>query len=174
VQASSEFEYGERPSPGLVAAWLAVGRLRPERVPLWAAYWLAEGFDGEALRELAGLHGDDPYDVRDLLPAALREAGVDVPLPGDPPGQAAFKADAISTLYRDAAVLFLEGRVSAQWVASQVNGIISEDAYSERSQAQPLGDLLGIDDEWDEGWGRPHEQLLIDVRAACEAQLRQG
>ncbi len=46
------------PTPRLVAAWLVVGGLATESVPLWAAHWLAQGQDGEALRELAGLHGE--------------------------------------------------------------------------------------------------------------------
>jgi hypothetical protein len=51
--------------------------LPTERVPLWAAHWIADGRDGEALRRLAGLSGNDPHDVRDLLGNALRECGVD-------------------------------------------------------------------------------------------------
>ena len=67
------------PSPELVAAWLELDTLPTERVPLWAAHWLAAGHDGEALAEIAGLHGDDPHDVRDLLPSALAECGVTTP-----------------------------------------------------------------------------------------------
>ncbi|HEU0101278.1 MAG TPA: hypothetical protein VFR07_03080 [Mycobacteriales bacterium] len=63
------------PSPELVAAWAALGILRFERVPLWAACWLADGLDGEALGELAGLSGADVQAVRELLPRALAELG---------------------------------------------------------------------------------------------------
>lgn len=38
----------DTPSPTLVAAWLVLGMLPTERVPLWAAYWLTNGHDGPA------------------------------------------------------------------------------------------------------------------------------
>jgi hypothetical protein len=47
-------------------AWLILGTLPTERVPLWAAHCIAVGYDGQALAELAGLQGDDPHEVRDL------------------------------------------------------------------------------------------------------------
>jgi hypothetical protein len=50
-----------------------------EKVPLWAAYWIADGHDGEALIYLAGLRGDVPGEVHDVLPAALRDCGVELP-----------------------------------------------------------------------------------------------
>jgi hypothetical protein len=40
---------------------------------MWAAHWLADGYDGESLVHLAGLHGDNPFDVRDALPGALAD-----------------------------------------------------------------------------------------------------
>ena len=67
------------PSPTLVAALLRLDILPVERVPLWAAHWLTNGYDGPALVELAGLHGDDPRAVRDLLPAALADCGATLP-----------------------------------------------------------------------------------------------
>jgi hypothetical protein len=81
------------PSPGLVAAWLILGTLPTERIPLFAAYWLGEGCDGPALAELAGLHGDDPNDVRDLLPEALVECGVSIPTSDEAAAMTAFTAD---------------------------------------------------------------------------------
>ena len=47
-----------------------------------AARWLAEGRDGEALRELASLSGRE-REINDLWPAALAEVGVHLPL-GEP------------------------------------------------------------------------------------------
>ena len=55
----------EVPSPVLVASWERLGLLATDRVPMWAAYWIAGGRDGQALRYLAGLHGDDPREVHD-------------------------------------------------------------------------------------------------------------
>ena len=37
---------GATQSPELVAAWLALDDLRVERVPMWAADWLVQGYDG--------------------------------------------------------------------------------------------------------------------------------
>jgi hypothetical protein len=49
-----------------------------ERVPLWAALWLAAGYDGDALRTLGGLSvKDGPRDIRDILPDAL--VGITIP-----------------------------------------------------------------------------------------------
>jgi hypothetical protein len=67
------------PSPELVAAWFALGQAALERVPWWAAHWLAAGRDGDALRELAGLNGRDVRAVRDLIPDVLAEMSVDLP-----------------------------------------------------------------------------------------------
>ena len=67
------------PSPDVVAALFHFGELRLERVPWWAAHWLVGGYDGDHLVHLAGLHGDDPREVRDALPCALRDCGVLVP-----------------------------------------------------------------------------------------------
>jgi hypothetical protein len=53
--------------------------LAADEVPLWAAHWLVDGYDGEALRTLAGLSGFDPYDVREILPAALADCAVAIP-----------------------------------------------------------------------------------------------
>src|SRR5687767_6922849 len=39
----------EVPSPRLVAAQMRLGILTAESVPLWAAHWLVQGFDGEAV-----------------------------------------------------------------------------------------------------------------------------
>jgi hypothetical protein len=39
----------EIPSPQLVAALLILDALPTERVPLWAAYWIAAGYDGQGL-----------------------------------------------------------------------------------------------------------------------------
>jgi hypothetical protein len=60
---------GEIPSPRLIAAWARLDIVPSERLPLWAAHWLAAGNDAEALRTLAGLSAtDDPRDIRDILP----------------------------------------------------------------------------------------------------------
>jgi hypothetical protein len=69
----------EVPPPVLAASRERLRLLPPERVPLWAAYWIAGGHDGDALRYLAGLHGDDPREVHDALPQALMVCGAEMP-----------------------------------------------------------------------------------------------
>lgn len=61
--------------PGLAAALDALGLLDPRRRPMLAAHWLADGLDTRSLRELAGLHGDEP-DVLGLWQDALTELGI--------------------------------------------------------------------------------------------------
>jgi hypothetical protein len=71
---------GETPTPRVVAAWMVLELLPAERVPMWAAEWLVQGYDGDALAELAGLTGRDTREVGDFLPAALADVGF---APGD-------------------------------------------------------------------------------------------
>jgi sterol 3beta-glucosyltransferase len=49
-----------------VSTWSAILR--------WAANWIAAGYDGQPLAELAGLHGDDPHGACNLLPAANQQS----------------------------------------------------------------------------------------------------
>ena len=160
---------GEIPSPPLVAAWLSLGTLPTERVPLWAAHWLAAGYDGEALAELAGLHGDDPHEVRDILGPALAECGVTTP---DIETAAQLRQRAAAMIAFNAlAKLYLNGGASERWVVDKVVEIAEPYAHDSITSL-PLGELYFIDDEWSAGWGRTDEQLRAVVRRACHEQLR--
>lgn len=163
--AADDSVFGHRdraPLPHVVAVRFVLGMLATERVPWWAAQWLADGHDGEALRELAGLNGRDPHAVRDLLPAALAETGVDTP-----PTQVA----AVIEAFRDLAQMFLSRRVDARWLVERVERIVVQAQYDDEVLGMPLGHLYGFDDEWDGGWGRTPEQLKTEVEARCSAQL---
>jgi hypothetical protein len=170
MEASSGSSNEPTPSPRLVAAWTLVGRLPTEQVPLWAAHWLADGLDGDGLRVLAGLHGDDPHAVRDLLPAALTEAGVVLPKPGSDAAKVAFREASIEVLYRWVAETFLAGRAGPRWVVDKVCEVVVNNNYGDASMAGPMGALWQIDDEWDMGWGRGNDALVRDITAACKAQ----
>ncbi|GLI00609.1 hypothetical protein [Phytohabitans aurantiacus] len=50
-------------TPQHVAAEYALGNLDVERVPWYAAHWLADGWDAPLLRELAGLDHTEPRQV---------------------------------------------------------------------------------------------------------------
>jgi hypothetical protein len=155
----------QTPTPALVAAWLALDILRAESVPMWAANWLVQGYDGTSLAELAGLSGRDPREVRDLLPAALTDAGVD-PLSST---QAALKV-----AYDHIATMHLTGRVRWTWVVNQVVGLVIGNGYAAEALEPPLGQLWGIDDEPGEPWSRTDDELAGVVRQACIEQVQRG
>jgi hypothetical protein len=156
----------EVPSPQLVAAWLILDTLPSERIPLWAAHWIAAGYDGQALAELAGLHGDDPREVRDLLPDALAECGVSAPADPSEEHERAAAMVAFTAIAR----LQASGRVSERWVVGKVVQI-TEPYFKPSVISLPLGQLFAFDDEWGAGWGRTDEQLRAVVRQACAEQL---
>lgn len=156
---------GDVPSPSLVAAWLTLGMLPTERVPRWAAFWIVDGHDGQALIDLAGLRGDDPHDVRCLLPAALADCGVIPPAAVDAAAMEAFTS---------LAKLYVDGEVSERWIVDKVTEILARTGYSNDVIELPLGQLYGLDDEWGAGWGRGDAELRAVIREACVDQLRLG
>jgi hypothetical protein len=153
------------PSPLLVASWERLGLLPTDKVPLWAAYWIAGGHDGEALIHLAGLHGDDPYEVHDALPQTLMDCDVEMP---------DSDAAAAAVAFIDIARLHVSGLAGPQWVAQKVDQIVARSGYSASVMDLPLGRLYCIDDEWGAGWGRTIDELAATIRQACEEQLRAG
>jgi len=150
------------PSPTIVAAWLTLDMLPTERIPRWAAFWLAGGYDGAALAELAGLHGDDPHEVRDLLTAALTDCGVAIPT-----ADVAAAMEAFTSL----AQLRIDGKASERWIVDKVGEILARSGYPDSVIALPLGRLYGLDDEWGAGWGRTVDELRTVTRQACADQL---
>jgi len=59
----------------LVQALWQIGKLPPERLPAIATQAFGMGFDGPALRELAGLQKPSVGDLYDLFERALKELG---------------------------------------------------------------------------------------------------
>jgi hypothetical protein len=153
---------GGIPSPTLVAAWLTLDMLPTERIPRWAAFWLADGYDGAAMVELAGLHGDDSREVRDLLPAALADCGVVMP---------ATDVAAAMEAFTNLAQLYVDGKAGERWIVDKVTEILARTGYPNSVIALPLGQLYGLDDEWGTGWGRTEAELLAVTRQACLDQL---
>ena len=162
---SNPFVASEVPPPSLVASWERSGLLPTELVPLWAAHWLVGGDDGEALIHLAGLHGDDPREIHDALPDALRDCGVEIPDSDLAAAKVVFTHDAH---------LYVDGFVGPEWLLDRVDRIVARSGYSAGVMDLPLGGLFGVDDEWGAGWGRPKEELAQVVREACEEQLCNG
>jgi hypothetical protein len=128
----------------LVAAWLAFNVLPSERVPMWAAYWLASGTEGDGVARLAGLSGRDAHEVCDAVPAALADCGVRVP-----PSVAAAAMVAFTSIAR----LFAAGKASERWVASKVAEIVERAGHPTDLTDLPMSSLYLLDDEWAGGWG---------------------
>jgi hypothetical protein len=161
---------GEIPSPELVAAWLILDTLPTERIPVWAAHWIAAGYDGQALAELAGLHGDDPHEVRDVLPDALAECGVTAQ--ADPSEQQERAAAMVA--FTAIARLQVSRGASERWVVDKVVQIVRpyfERFFKPSITSLPLAQLYALDDEWGRGGARTDEQLRAVVRQACARQL---
>jgi hypothetical protein len=152
----------EVPNASLVAAWLVLEHLDTTSVPMWASWWLVDGQDGEALRQLAGESGSDPFDVRDALLEALDE--MNLPLPTI--SQAARQA------FDHEALMCLHDKVSEHSLVRSVESVYIKAGYSDAVLAQPLGATYGLDDEWTGGWGRTDRDLRDAVRSACREQLR--
>lgn len=155
----------EVPPAGTLAAWFVLGAAPTEAVPWWAAQWLADGHDGELLRELAGLDSRDPRTVNDLLPGALAEIGVALP---------STTVAAADQVFRELAEMCLSGRAGERWVSQQVDDIVRRADYDDEVLDLPLGRLYGIEDAWGHGWGPPVKELKATVREQCAAQLRVG
>ena len=154
---------GEIPSPRLIAAWVRLDMVPAERLPLWAAHWLAAGNDGETLRTLAGLSAvDDPRDIRDILPDALADCGITIPGSDSAAAQVAFT---------HLARMHAAGQATERWILDKVCEIALHTDYADSVLDLPLGEIVGLDDEWGTGFGRTEEQLTAEITKACAAQL---
>ena len=154
--------FDEIPPPRLVAAWARLGTVPTERVPLWAAHWLVDGYDGEALRSLAGFGRTESHEVHDTLPDALADCGTPVP---DSVSAAA------QVTFTNLARIHAAGTVGERWIADKVDEIVAAANYATSVMNLPLGQLYALSEEWENGWGRTEQQLKTEVRDACTAQL---
>jgi hypothetical protein len=153
----------EVPSPELVAAWLALGRTAPTRSPWWAAQWLVDGQDGEALRALAGLNDRDVFAISDLLPVALRQMGITPPVS---------VADATTVIFDDLARRCLQGRLGERQLAQAVEDVARRTDYCADVLDLPLAGVYGVDDAWSGQWEQSREELAQAVQALCRDQIR--
>lgn len=146
------------PSPSAVAEMLAFGRLPVEQVPLWAALWLVDGHDGDDLRTLAGLSGQDAHEVRAVLPGALAECGTAV-LP-----------NANGALLAWVARKQVQLGWGEEWVLDKVFEVLVDVDDLDPVWAMPLARLYKLSFYWDQG-GMSREQIRVEVRKACAEQL---
>jgi len=167
---SSASAPSEVPSPLLVASWERLGMLPADRVPLWAACWIAGGHGGEALINLAGLHGDDPREVHDALSGALMDCGVEMP---------DSDVAAAAVVLAQVARLHVNGLAGPLWVMQQVDRIVHV-SDSAGVDDLPLGKLWGLHDWELLAYGRRYlsrrsiKELTAAIRQACEDQLRRA
>ena len=154
---------GMVPSPRLIAAWVKLDVVPAERMPLWAAHWLARGYDGDILRTLAGMSAaDDPRDIRDILPGALADCGISVPDSDAAAAQVAFT---------HLARMHASGQAAERWILDKVCEITARSGYADSVLSLPLGKIFGLEDEWGSGWGRTEQELKAEIGKACAAQL---
>lgn len=153
------------PPLDLVGALFLLGGLPEERLPWFAAQWLADGHDGPALLELACLDGTDLQPVRELLPEAMAE--LQPPMPATIPSAA-------ETMFRHIAHMHLAGQGDERWVARKVEEVHLLTAYRSDVIALPLGQLYDVADCWDEDWGPSLEELKATVYGRCTQQLNSG
>jgi hypothetical protein len=149
----------EAPTREYAAALWVLGVLPVDRVPWWAAEWLARGDDTDAIAELAGLNAQYPREIHDLLPAVF---------PAPPDLNAAF-----GTVLTRIARRYLAGELTARHVVDEVRELDTSD--------QPLSDVHyeavdRVEYLADPRYGRWTPAQFADhiertVRAACEAQV---
>ncbi|MET9266303.1 hypothetical protein [Amycolatopsis sp. NPDC004079] len=151
----------EIPAPAVAAAWIALNLSPTNDLPLWAAHWLAEGEDGEHLRHLAGLSRTEPREIHDVQQSALADCHTPIPT----------AADAAKVAFTHLARLLLNGHLSERALLNDLHTIIVRTNYSDSVVKLPLAQAWMLDEEWDQGWGRPEEQIKEAVHAACQAQL---
>jgi hypothetical protein len=148
------------PAPSLVSALVEVGLARSEQIPLWAAHWLADGHDGDALRTLAGLSGRDSHDVHDVVADALAECGA--PLTGD-------LVSAVGVVFTETARGYVPEADRA--VLGVVDRVLYLSDFPDAVWELPLAGLYTLLEEWDYDWGRPRDEIRALVREACAEQL---
>lgn len=129
-----------------------LGLVRSDQLPGLAARWLAADLvDTESVRMLAGYDARDPWGLQALLAAAVAEAAVEVT--------------------RDRAE---RQHVAVDWVTSKWrldhdtrNAVRTLARLGEADPDFDLGLFVGLDDEWNAGWGR----LDADLKAAAEQEI---
>ncbi|NUT93366.1 MAG: hypothetical protein HOY78_15230 [Saccharothrix sp.] len=140
------------PHPAMAALLWAADAVAVERLPRWAAEWLVDGFDSDALRTLAGLDASDQTEIRELLPDVFAELSVPVP---------AAETAVVELSLTRVAELVLDDRAGELWAVQKVEELL------EFTPVPPVGPLVAARAL------RPDDPAFAaKVRAACVSQLR--
>jgi len=131
----------------VIAEWY-LGLYPPERTPFLAVWALEHGFDGKALRELAGLTKATLSNEKGLIEAALRELGTQ-PLDLQTAGR---------TLTTQICQQIISGRTNPYDGASRIRAI-----YDRCERPKSLLPFVGFASEWenDQGQRRHYDHLIV-------------
>ena len=129
-----------------------LGLIRTDQLPDLAARWLAADMtDTPSTRMLAGHHPRDPWNLDQLLADAAAETGITAP--ADPAALQAIAVDWVTTTWAHDH----DTRAAIATLARLGQTHLDFD----------LGLFIGLDDEWDGGWGRSE----TDLKAAAEQEI---
>ena len=129
-----------------------LGLVRTDDLPDLAARWLAADLvDTESVRMLAGHDRNDPWMLEKLLADCVAEAEVIVR--SSAPDVQAIAVDWVTSTWRDSG--------DTRWAVSTLARLGETDPEFD------LGLFIGLDDEWNGGWGR----LEPDLRAEAKNEL---
>jgi len=129
-----------------------LGLIRTDQLPDLAARWLAADMtDTPATRMLAGHNPRDPWRLDQLLADGATESGTTVPT--DPASLQTIAVDWVTATWRDNH----DTRAAIGTLAR----------LGETYPDFDLGPFIGLDDEWNGGWGR----LEPDLKAAAEQEI---
>ncbi len=131
-----------------------LGLVRSDELPGLAARWLATDLlDTESVRMLAGHNAHDPWGFGDLLAASVTEAAIDAT--ADHAQRQLIAVDWVTSKWR----LDLDTRNAIRTLARL--------GETDSDFSLGLGMFVGLNDEWDGGWGR----LGPDIKAEAELEL---
>jgi hypothetical protein len=126
--------------------------IRTDQLPDLAARWLAADLtDSPSTRMLAGCNPSDPWQLDQLLADAASETGTTAPT--DPASLQAIAVDWVTATWRDNH----DTRTAVTTLAR----------LGETYPDFDLGLFVGLDDEWNGGWGR----LEPELKAAAKQEI---
>lgn len=129
-----------------------LGLVRSDELPDIAARWLASGVvDTESVRMLAGHDPHDLWMLEQLLADSVSEANVMVA--ADPATVQRIAVDWVTLTWRESA--------DTRWAVATLARL------GETVPEFDLGLFVGLDDEWNGGWGR----LEPDLKSAAMVEL---
>jgi hypothetical protein len=133
-----------------------LGLVRSDELPDLAARWLVtETVDTESVRMLAGQDPHDPWELDRLLDDSVSEAEVTVP--SDPAAVQRIAVHWVTETWRQSR----DGRWAVETLAR----------LGETYPEFDLGLFIGLNDEWNGGWGRLEPDLKADMARELDRLL---